>query len=321
MERLKPMIKPFDSGWSYILDLSLKLISLLVIWSYNCNNAEKKKVTHLGTSIARVCQTALNVIPQWTSKPRIRKPNKYRKASSGAGRFAQNLRTCKKSHYNIQNCKSGRHNQRHSFKRHRSQHRPISTNIPYDGLTVKGRNTGITKPPSPRRQNCMPCTINHQQHITNHTIIQVDSNTNLLDKMILTEVVTRPTRKLRSVGPHKSISKKIDNKKKEHLENKKFRSVNKSLYGIHVYPDDDDDNVPQQRLLFTNKNKTNYSSINNDTYIPIITWKLTKNRSHIISDISIPGCLPHSGSIQRFVLNADSPNMSEKDIDLLTSSH
>ena len=69
------MIEPFDSGWSYILDLSLKLISLLVIWLYNCNNAVKKKVTHLGTSIVQVCRSTLNVIPQWISKPRIRKPN------------------------------------------------------------------------------------------------------------------------------------------------------------------------------------------------------------------------------------------------------
>ena len=132
------MIKPFDSGWSYILDLSLKLISLLVIWSCNCNNVIKKKVihlgtsiaqdhnvvkkkiTHLGASIAQVCRSTLNVIPQWISQPRIRKPNKHRKASSGAGRFAHNLRTCKQSHYNIQNCKSGRHNRRHSFKRHKS---------------------------------------------------------------------------------------------------------------------------------------------------------------------------------------------------------
>ena len=29
--RLKPIIKPFDNGGSYILDLSFKLISLLVI--------------------------------------------------------------------------------------------------------------------------------------------------------------------------------------------------------------------------------------------------------------------------------------------------
>ena len=93
--------------------------------------------------------------------------------------------------------------------------------------------------------------------------------------------------------------------------------MNKTLYGIHVDPNDDDDNVPQQRLLFTSENKTNYSSTNNDTYIPIVTWKLTKNQSHIISDISTPGRLPHSGSSQRFVLNANSPSMSEKDIGLL----
>ena len=142
-------------------------------------------------------------------------------------------------------------------------------------------------------------------------------NTDLLDKVILTEVVPRPTKKPRSVGRHKSISKKIDNKKKARLENKKFRSVNKSLYGIHVDPDNDDDNVPQQRLLFTNEDKTDYPFTNNDTYIPIVTWKLTKNQSHIISDISTPGCLPHSGFSQRFVLNANSPSMSDKDIGLL----
>ena len=43
----------------------------------------------------------------------------------------------------------------------------------------------------------------------------------------------------------------------------------------------------------------------------------TKNRSHIISDISTPGRLPHSGFSQRFVLNANSPSMSVKDIGLL----
>ena len=186
------MIKSFDSWWSYILDLSLKLISLLVIWSYNCNNAVKKKVTHLGTSIARVCWSTLNIIPQWISKPRTRKPKNHRISSSGAWRFAQNLGTCKQSYCDIQNCKSGRRNRRHSFKRHKPRHRPIYTNIPYDGLMVKGRKKGTTKPPSPRRRNRMLRAINHWRHITNHTFIQVDSNIDLLDKMILTEVITRP---------------------------------------------------------------------------------------------------------------------------------
>ena len=136
--------------------------------------------------------------------------------------------------------------------------------------------------------------------------------------MILTEVFLRPTKKPRNVGTHKLISKKIDNKKKAPLENKKFRSANKSLYGIHVDPDNDDDNVyrihvdpdndgnnvPQQRLLFTNEDKRNYPPINNDTYIPIVAWKLKKNQSHIISDISTHGRLPHSSFSQRFVLNA-----------------
>ena len=61
MGRLKPIIKPFDSGWSYILYLFFKLISLLVIWSWECNNALKKKITSLPTSVTQVCPSALDV--------------------------------------------------------------------------------------------------------------------------------------------------------------------------------------------------------------------------------------------------------------------
>ena len=150
---------------------------------------------------------------------------------------------------------------------------------------VKGRKRGNTKPPSPRRRNRMLRALNHRQDITvrgstklkssllpfeelnmgndhlstnseydnrssinfpfYHALNQVDLNTDLLDEVILTEVVLQPTEKPRSVGPHKSISKKNGNKKKSCLENKKFRSVNKSLYGTHVDPDNDDNNVPQ----------------------------------------------------------------------------
>ena len=38
---------------------------------------------------------------------------------------------------------------------------------------------------------------------------QVDSTTDLLDDVVLTEVVLQPTKKPRSVGPHKSILKKM----------------------------------------------------------------------------------------------------------------
>ena len=106
---------------------------------------------------------------------------------------------------------------------------------------------------------------------------QVDSTTNLFDKVVLTEVVLRPTKKPRSVGPHKSILKKNGNKKISQLENKKFRSVSRSLYGIHVDLDSDEDNVPQQRLLYTNEDKKNYPLMDTGTSIPIIAWKLKKN--------------------------------------------
>ena len=40
--------------------------------------------------------------------------------------------------------------------------------------------------------------------------------------------------------------------------------------------------------------QTETTLIDTGTSIPIIAWKLTKNQSHIISDISIPGRLQHS---------------------------
>ena len=149
---------------------------------------------------------------------------------------------------------------------------------------VKGRKSGNTKAPSLCRQNQMLRALNFCQDIAlfgsaklkpsllpfekfdignhhlstdsgydNHSCInfpfhrtlnQVDSNTDLLDKVILTEVVLRQTKKPRSVGPHKLTLKKIGNKKKSCLENKKFRSVSKPQYGVYLDHSSDDDNVP-----------------------------------------------------------------------------
>ena len=64
---------------------------------------------------------------------------------------------------------------------------------------------------------------------------------------------------------------------------------------MHVDPDNDDNNVPQQRLLYTNEDKRNYPLMDNASSITIVAWKLTKNQSLIISNISIPDRSPHSG--------------------------
>ena len=66
-----------------------------------------------------------------------------------------------------------------------------------------------------------------------------------------------------------------------------------------------------------NKNKKNYLIMDTGVSVPIVAWKLTKKRSHIISNILISGCLPHSRFSQRFKLNAESSSMSEKDTGLL----
>ena len=110
---------------------------------------------------------------------------------------------------------------------------------------VKGRKTG--KAPSPRRQDRMLCALNHRQDITfrastklkssllpvkelnidnndlstnseydnrssinflfHHALDQVDSNTDLLDEVVLTEVVLRPTKKSKECRPTQIDSK------------------------------------------------------------------------------------------------------------------
>ena len=51
---------------------------------------------------------------------------------------------------------------------------------------------------------------------------QIDSSIDLQDKVISPKVVTKPTKKPRSLGPHKLIPKQNRNKKKSRLENKKI---------------------------------------------------------------------------------------------------
>ena len=76
---------------------------------------------------------------------------------------------------------------------------------------------------------------------------------------------------------------------------------------------------PPQHLLYKNKDKNKYPHMDTSTSISIVSWKITKKRSHIISDILIPGQLPHFGFSHRFELNTASPSMSDKDIRWLYS--
>ena len=186
---------------------------------------------------------------------------------------------------------------------------------------VRGRKGDNSKTPTPCRQNRMLHSINHRQDSTvceiiilksavlpfdklnmgnidlstnsiyyNHsntnfplhnTLNQVDSNTDLIDEVILTEVVLRPTKKPRSVGPHKLISKKNGNKRKSRLGDKKFRSVSKLLYGVHANLNSKNGLKSTRPLLYKSKDKNDYPLRNTNTPIPIVGRKITI----IVSDV------------------------------------
>ena len=95
--------------------------------------------------------------------------------------------------------------------------------------------------------------------------------------------------------------------------------MSKLLYGISTDPNSNNGSKPLQHLLFKSKDKKKYPLMDTSTSISIISWKITKNQSHIISDISIPGQLPNFGFSHTFELNTESPSMSDKDKCLLYS--
>ena len=131
---------------------------------------------------------------------------------------------------------------------------------------------------------------------------QVDLNTDLLDNVILQQVVIQPTKKLRSVGPHKPKLKTITYKRKLCINNKKFRSAGT--------------NQLQQHLFYTNKDLKNYAFIDVGTSILIVTWKITKNHPHIISQSPFSSCSSFYGSNQRSERNDESSSIPINDIEL-----
>ena len=114
---------------------------------------------------------------------------------------------------------------------------------------------------------------------------QVDPSIDLLDRVILTKVVTRPTKKLRSVGPHKTIPMKSRSKRKSCLENKKFRIASKPLYGISADENSNNGLKLPYHLLYKSEDKNKYPLMDTSTSIPIVSWKITEKQLHIISGL------------------------------------
>ena len=148
-------------------------------------------------------------------------------------------------------------------------------------------------------------------------LIQVDLNTNMVDNVLLKKVVVQPTKKPRSVGPHKSKLKKTTNKKRSRLNNKKSRSVSTQLRKGSTEPNSDEINMLLKRIFYKNKDMKNYPFISAGTSIPIVTWKLTKNCSHIVTNRPLSSCSLFYENNQRSKLEVESSSLPMNNIGLL----
>ena len=74
---------------------------------------------------------------------------------------------------------------------------------------------------------------------------QVHFNTDLLDNVLLTKVILLSTKKPKSIGPHKSKSKKTTSNKKSRLKNNKFKSVSTQQCGGSIDTSSDEKNILQ----------------------------------------------------------------------------
>ena len=126
----------------------------------------------------------------------------------------------------------------------------------------------------------------------------------------------QPTKKPKSVGPHKSRSKTTKYRKKLYIKNKKFWSVSTQLRRRSKESNKNETNLLQQHLFYTNKDLNNYTFIDVGIFIPIITLKFTKDCSHMISNKPLSSCSLYGGSHQRSKHSDKLLSIRIKDIEL-----
>ena len=107
-----------------------------------------------------------------------------------------------------------------------------------------------------------------------------------------------------------------DNKQKEITPKKKFKSMSIQLREGSIEPDSDGTNILQQHLSYMNEDLKNHSIIDIDTSMSIVTWKLTKNHSHIISNRLFSSYSSYSGNSLRSKLDVESSSIPINHIEL-----
>ena len=156
-----PIIIPFNTGWTITQYMIDKLIYLILLLSWIFHDIV---LPRLHSSIDYVCEIVLPHLCDWKCTPTLCRDKNQDKTSHGAGKFSKKLRNSKNSCYNERNCKSGKHNRRHSFLRYKPLKTRQDVNVTsLPDLKVKTRSVGETKYPSPRRRDRMIQAIHRHQ--------------------------------------------------------------------------------------------------------------------------------------------------------------
>ena len=108
-ESLKSNISTPNTVYQFLQSMFYKIIYFMLFCTLKAITITSKTVVYVFETLSEVVTSTPIAIYNWINKPRIRYTKKHCKTSNGSGKFSHNLRTSKKSCYNEQNCKSGRH--------------------------------------------------------------------------------------------------------------------------------------------------------------------------------------------------------------------
>ena len=144
---LKSTILIPNSGWQFLHSMLYKIICFMLLCTFKAKVPTCKTILYIiGTLFEVVILTPI-AIYKWFNKSQIRHTKKHRKISNGSGEFSHNFCVSKKSCYNEQNCKSGRHGCRHTFMKRKSRAKRATTNNSNQNLKIKCRKLGTVDSP------------------------------------------------------------------------------------------------------------------------------------------------------------------------------
>ena len=117
----------------------------MLFCTFKASAITSKTTMYLFETLSKVITFKSNAISNWIYKPCIQYTRKEGETSNGSGKFSHNLCANKKSCYNKQNFKAGRHGHQHIFMKDKPQTKRTTANNLNSDLKIKGGNLGTFK--------------------------------------------------------------------------------------------------------------------------------------------------------------------------------